>query len=254
MPPPRNRAVTALVAVLCLAAGPVHAAAPGEAEPGPAVRRLQLFAARLLAQTHEVRSISERATIATRSPAGVHTLTQLRDVIVPDKLRRTLVVDGEERSVVISGGRGYMGSGGRWLPLPGDEPRKALDSIGRDLLVLADGVDDEGLEVLGSRSAQLDGVACEEVALRLRGTESILCIDERGEVLRQTFVGTDPLTGTAGRIEILYSDPREEGGVRYPHHQEMRFDGEPVMTVIVERLAVNIELDPASFDVQAAAP
>jgi len=206
----------------------------------------------LLADTHEVRSISERATIATRSAAGVRTLTQRRDVIVPDKLRRTLVVDGEERSVVIAGGRGYMGSDNRWLPLPGDEPGRGLDSIGRDLLVLADGVGKQGLEILGTRSTRLDGTACADITLRLRGTESTLCIDDRGDVLRQTFVGTDPLTGTAGRIEIFYSDPRDEGGVRYPHHQEMRFDGEPVMTVIVDRLVVNSELDPALFDVPAA--
>jgi hypothetical protein len=237
------------LAALLVAIGPAHAAGDGGVDPVPASERLALFAARALAGNREIRSISARARIVFRLPDGARALDERRELVAPDKLRRTMVVDGEEHAVVISGGRGFIGSGDRWLPLSGERLHEALTSIDRELLVLAAGVGGSELEIVGSWADRLDGSACDDIAISLRGVESRLCIDERGDVLRQAFVGADPRTGALGPIDVLFSDARDAGGVRYPYRQEIRVDGRPLATVIVEHLAVNDDLDPAMFRV-----
>ena len=98
-------------------------------------------------------------------------------------------------------------------------------------------------------SGSVGDAACDVVSVSLGGTESRLCIDSSGQVLKQSYQGKHPLQGSPGLIEVLFSNYAELGGAYFPTTHSMLFEGEEVLTITVNSLEVNPDLDPAMFAV-----
>jgi hypothetical protein len=234
--------------VLFLLFGLGLAQAPvGVSAADPAAERWARAARRVLQQAARVESVRQQIAVTVRIGEQTDTREQRLEWIAPDKIRRTIFVEGGEQVVVINGDAGYLGLGNQTVPLPPQRLQEALDQLDRELLTLVTAAGDRQLAVLPAGSTSVGGSPCELLDLELRGKSSRVCVDERGDPLLQAYRGRDPLSGAEGLVEIVYSDHRDFGGVRFPARHEIRFDGHPVVEAAVKSIEINPELDLSLF-------
>jgi hypothetical protein len=197
----------------------------------------------------ELKSIGFQLTVSTRVGESVELLQQIVEIELPDRVRRTVLVGDQEQIVVINGNRGYIGGAGLALPLPEPQLRQALDQLRRDLLVLAAGAGSEELRVASGGSAAVGALRCDVLDLSYGAVDSRLFVAADGDVIKQSFGGSDPLTGATGLVEIVYSGYREFDGVRFPSVHAISFEGQPIVTVQIGAISVNPQFDPSLFAV-----
>jgi len=166
---------------------------------------------------------------------------------LPDKIRQTVKTPMGEQIVVLNGDQGVVKMGGQNQPLPAERVTESLESLGRDLLVLASHVTD--IEAVAAGSEDVDGTSCDVVSVTFRGSESRLCIDSEGQVLQQSYQGKHPFQGTPGLVVMRFTDWTEYGGRLAPSKHVMSFEGEQLAEITVDSLTINPELDASLFEV-----
>ena len=192
-------------------------------------------------------SVEGDYTIALSMGGQTMSLGQQVTIQLPDKLRQTFKTPMGDQTVVINGNRGTVLAGGQKQPIPESETSRMLEDLNRDLLLMVSRVDE--IEATAGGTDTVDGTTCTVVAVTLSGTESVLCIEENGNVVSQTYQGTHPMQGTPGEIMVVYSDYRDVGGYLLPHERVLKFDGQPLATVSTNSVAVNSDLDAATFEI-----
>jgi predicted Zn-dependent peptidase len=198
-----------------------------------------------------VRSLQASTNVTVNMGGQSMSMLQETSIALPDKVRHTVQTPMGEQVLVINGGKGVGQGGGRTAPLPADMVEKSLRQLGRELLFLADHAGDPELEAVAAGADEVDGAACEIVSVSFEGSESRLCIDETGKVLKQSYKGQHPFLGTPGLIELRFTDYEEIEGRQLPRTQTILFDGDEVATQTVESMEINPELDAALFELPA---
>jgi hypothetical protein len=211
--------------------------------------RLRGVAKRFLLDVSQLRALRYELTTMTRMGQDVESIPQIVEIELPDRMRRTMVVDGEEQVLVISGNRGFFGVGGQSLPLPEPQVERTVEQLRRDLLVLAAGVGSDGLTVESGGREKIGELSCDVLDVSYGPVRTRLFVADDGDVVRQSYLGSDPLSGTTGRVDISYSGYRESGGVRFPTIHAITFEGQPLVAVEIDHLEVNPSLDPSLFAV-----
>ena len=173
-----------------------------------------------------VRSVRASTTVTVNMGGQSMSLAQETSIALPDKIRHTVQTPMGEQVLVSNGGKGVGQGGGRTAPLPAEMVERSLRELGRELLFLADHAGSPELEAVAAGSDEVDGVSCEIVSVSFEGTESRLCIDEAGKVLKQSFQGEHPFRGTPGLIELRFTDYAEIDGRQLPRTQTIFFEGE----------------------------
>lgn len=235
-----------------LAQGSPPAAADPSATPPGASELLARFAARTRGQVAELKSIRQLTTVSTRMGTQSVTMDQRVEMVFPDRIRRTILMDGNEQAIVINAGTGFMASGELSLPLPGDRLSESVKQLGRNLLVLAASIDSPDLRTTLIGADERDGRACRLIDVSLRAVRSRLCLDDEGTVLSQAFRSRHPMSNDPGTVEILFSDYRETDGVYYPFRQELTFDGNEMVTVTIQSLEINPDLPDSLFEIPSS--
>jgi hypothetical protein len=151
--------------------------------------------------------------------------------------------------VVLNGSRGVMRAGGQSQPVPATMVEEGLQDLSRELLVLASHRDSPKIEAVAAGKADVDGRSCDVVVVSYGGTESRLCVDETGKVLKQTYNGKHPVNQTPALVEVLFSEYGDVDGRLVPHKQVISYDGQELMTVTLNSMQINPELDSAQFEV-----
>ena len=169
-------------------------------------------------------------------------------MILPDKLRRVVDDLGVEQAVVINGRRGFMAAGGQKMPLPASRVEEARSQLRRDPFVLASLAGDPDLRVTARGTKNTGDAACRILDVSLAGTESRLCLDDKGRIVEQSYTGRHPLDRKTGRVDIHFSDYREVEGMLFPFRQVVSFEGEQLVTVTVDSVEVNPTLSEALFE------
>jgi hypothetical protein len=208
---------------------------------------LALFAARTKGELSELRSVRQLTAVSTRVGGGSAEMDQRVEMVFPDRLRRTMLVAGNEYAIVINGSEGFMASGELSLPLTEDRLAEAMRQLGRDLLFLATSLGRVEIRASLDGSREHDGNACRVVEVFVDTVTSRLCLDDSGRALSQTFDGRHPISSTPGRVEILYSDHRDTDGLFVPYRHVVKFDGQELVTVSILSLEVNPDLPDALF-------
>jgi predicted Zn-dependent peptidase len=167
---------------------------------------------------------------------------------LPDKIRQAVNTPMGEQVVVLSGAEGVVLAGGQSQSIPPERVTEGLRSLGRDLLVLAGNVDSPELEAVAAGSDEVDGASCEIVSVTFRDSETRLCVDDQGIVLKQSYRGNHPFQGTPGLLEVLFSDYAEFDGRLVPRTQIMSFDGQALATVTIDSMEINPKLDASLFE------
>jgi predicted Zn-dependent peptidase len=175
--------------------------------------------------------------------------TQTVTYALPDKVHATMRSPMGEQQVVVNGRQGYMSVAGRQQTLPQDAIDDVLDQMERNVVLLLGNVGHPELE---AAAAGEEG-GYRVVAVEFLGTRSRLFLDAEGRVAKQAYQGKHPLTQAPGQVEWSYSDWRDIGGWLVPHKQVMTVDGQEVLTLAVDSVRVNPEVDQSLFASKDAA-
>jgi hypothetical protein len=173
-------------------------------------------------------------------------------VVFPDKVRSVVTTPMGEQIVVLTGDEGFVTMAGNTRPLPGEALEDQKKQMARDLQMLVRFASDAQLEVAAAGKEDVDGTSCDVLAISYRGSESRVWVAPDGRVLKQTFLGKNPLTRTPGNMEAYYSDYREVGGRMVPHKQVVKSEGQEVMTFTLDSFTVNPPVDEKAFAKPAA--
>jgi hypothetical protein len=208
---------------------------------------LSRSAAHMNSGTVPATSVDGDYTIELSMGGQTISLGQQTTIQLPDKLRQTFKTPMGDQTVVINGNRGMVLAGGQRQPISEDESSRMLEDLNRDLLLTVSRIDE--VEAIAGGTDTVDGETCTIVAITLGGTESVLCIEENGRIVSQTYQGVHPMQRTPGEITVVYSDYRDIGGYVLPHKRVLNFDGQPLATVSTKSIAVNSDLDATTFEI-----
>jgi hypothetical protein len=236
---------------------PLDISIPGPPAAGPAITRTAetlaagkaLFARaadRIRGGRPAVTSLEGDYTLALNMGGQTMSIGQKVAIRLPDKVRQTVNTPMGAQSVVINGTRGMASAGGQSQGVPQDDVADELEDLKRELVFLASRVDD--VDAVAGDATEVDDRACTLVATSLDNVESVLCIAQDGAVLSQSYQGTHPFQGTPGEVTVIFSDYRDAGGYSIPHKRLLKFDGQTVVTLTANSIALNPEIDDSTFE------
>lgn len=235
-----------------LALGWPAAAADPSGAPPDATALLARFAARTRGEVADLKSIRQLTTVSTRMGEQSVTMEQRVEMVFPDRIRRTMLMDGNEQAIVFNAGTGFMASGELTLPLPADRLTESVKQLGRDLLLLAASIDSPDLRASLAGEDERGGRACRMIDVSLGTVRSKLCLDDEGLALSQSFASRHPMSNIPGTIAIQFSDYRDADGAFIPFQQVLTFDGEPMVTVTLQSLEINPDLPDSLFEISSS--
>jgi hypothetical protein len=186
-------------------------------------------------------------TIALNMGGQTMSLGQQITIEMPDKIRQVFKTPMGEQIVLINGDRGMVMAGGQKQPFPESQVADQLQELNRELLFLVGHAHDA--EAVAGGREEVDGSPCTVVSVGFEGIESVLCVEDNGKILSQTYQGEHPMQRTPGEIIVVYSDYRDVSGYNLPHKRLMNFDGQEFATIATNAIAVNPELDPSTFEI-----
>jgi hypothetical protein len=143
----------------------------------------------------------------------------------PDRMRQTTQTPMGEQTVVLAGDAGVALTPAGPQPLPAEKVAEAKKEAFHDLSFLARVAGD--VEAVAAGSDTVEGSGCDLISVTWQGSESRLCVAQDGKVLKQSYAGENPMTGTPGRLEVTYGDWRDVGGRQLPFKQTITIDGQP---------------------------
>jgi len=208
---------------------------------------LEMSAARIRGDQAAVTSIQGDYTIALSMSGQTMSLGQKVAIRLPDKVSQTVSTPMGNQAVVINGTRGMMSAGGQSQAVPASDIAEELEDLKRELIFIVSQID--AVEAVAGETSDVDGNACTLVAATLEGIESVLCIAEDGSVLSQSYQGTHPFQGTPGQVTVVFSDYRDAGGYSIPHKRVMLFEGEAVVTLTTNSVALNPQIEDSVFEI-----
>jgi predicted Zn-dependent peptidase len=186
-------------------------------------------------------------TMEVQTPQGAMGIGLDLLVSFPDRMRMKLQTPMGEQLVVVDGETGFAGMGGQFQDLPGPAVEDQKENLYRDPYFLAKHRDDPDLETVAAGTDDVDGVACDVVAVTFRGTSTRMCVADDGRVLKMTYQGDHPFNRAPGTIEATLGDFRDIDGRQVAHEEAQTFNGEPLMTLQWKSFRFNPEVDDSTF-------
>jgi hypothetical protein len=199
------------------------------------------------AEPQSLTSLRSVQTVALNAGGMAISLKQTEVRAFPDRMRQTTQTPMGEQTLVVAGDAGAAISPQGTRPLPAEQLAEAKKDAFHDLSFLSRVAGE--VDAVAGGSEAVEGTPCDVLSVTWQGSESRLCVAKDGKVLRQSYAGDNPLTGTPGRIEVTYADWRDVSGRQLPFKHTITIDGEPLATVTVESFDVNPTLEPTLFEV-----
>ena len=172
----------------------------------------------------------------------------------PDALRQESVRANFTLVSVITPSEPFFLVNNRVRPMPEANRTAIYKELYHDLLLLFRARNRSDFKVSASANgAEEKGLAYVDV--ELPGFNTTLGIDPTtGRVVSQRYKGRGP-GGVLGQIAINYSDYRTVAGLSLPFKVDATFDGQsfPALSVTVEAIKINGQIDPSSFKKPQAA-
>ena len=200
------------------------------------------------------------ATSAVRTKATVEISVQGQSlslgqdflVVFPDRVFQALQTPGGEQIVVVDGNEGFVMAAGQSQALPADRVKKQQEELLRDYRTLVRMVDNAELELLAAGEEEIEGAACEILAVRFGEVATRFWVDAEGKILKQAYQGVHPFTQAPGAFEVFFSEYREQDGRLIPFVRRTNIDGNEFAVSTADSIEVDPEVDEGLFEKPAA--
>jgi zinc protease len=156
-----------------------------------------------------------------------------------------------ELTIVATPKYGFMAMGSRSQDLPESRSKEQLDEITRDLINVAQHVNDPKYTFAVSGKEQVDGKDTSVLQIGADDLKVTWNVDpQSGKVVRATYDGMTQ-TGPA-KIVDSFSDWKANDGISLPGHYVRTAGGKEVATFDLTSFQINPTVDPKSFEKPAA--
>ena len=168
------------------------------------------------------------------------------------KSQMQLDVNGVKIDAVQSfdGDKGWMTALGKTTDLP-EEMLKALkeESYAAGVEFLLPLVKDKAYTLTSMPEIKVNGKAAVGVKVASKGHKDIeLYFDKATSMpVRTLRAGIEPSTMKEAKYEVIYSDPKEMGGVKHPTKAVVHIDGQKFMELEITELKPLDKVDPKEF-------
>lgn len=205
------------------------------------------------AKVQSIKSMRETATSTIKTPQGEMQMKAESTIVYPDRVHTTLTTPMGPMQMVFSPSAAFMSMGGQVRDIPASQRGEATNSMKRDLVNLAQHVNDPkyafalaGTEKVGTVDAQILDVNADGAATKLY-------VDpQTGHVLRQTYKGMSQ-QGPA-QMTVDFADWKAVDGLTLPQQKTTMANGQQVSSEKIESQQINPQVDPKLFAKPTAAP
>jgi zinc protease len=239
------------------------AAAPGSAEAVPEAKQTTPEAKAVMAKVVDalggeakvgaVKAIHESATNTVNTPQGEMQIKVSRTVVYPDRNHSVVNTPMGEMTMVYTPTAAFMTAGGRTQDMPASRRAEGLNNVKRDLLNLAQHVNDPKYAFVLGSNEKAGSVDATVVDVNADGASLRLYVDPKsGRVLRESFSSTGP----SGPAQMMtdFSDWQTVDGITLPMQRTTTANGQKLSSEKIESIQINPAVDPKMFEKTAAAP
>ncbi|HET8668280.1 MAG TPA: hypothetical protein VFM10_09900, partial [Terriglobales bacterium] len=239
------------------------AAAPGSAEAVPEAKQTTPEAKAVMAKVVDalggeakvgaVKAIHESATNTVNTPQGEMQIKVSRTVVYPDRNHSVVNTPMGEMTMVYTPTAAFMTAGGRTQDMPASRRAEGLNNVKRDLLNLAQHVNDPKYAFVLGPNEKAGSVDATVVDVNADGASLRLYVDPKsGRVLRESFSSTGP----SGPAQMMtdFSDWQTVDGITLPMQRTTTANGQKLSSEKIESIQINPAVDPKMFEKTAAAP
>lgn len=186
-------------------------------------------------------------TAVQKTPQGEMELKLTSTYRLPDSMRQEVELPFGTIAMVITPADAFMQAPQGVQDLPGSQRQAMESSSRRNPLILLKARDEPDFSATAAGTAQVDGTPVELVEVDYKGEVSTLAIDpETGRLLQVRYQGPGP-GGAPGENVQTFSDFQEVDGLSYPFSVVGTFNGEEMMSVSLDRVEVDPEIEESDF-------
>ncbi len=182
------------------------------------------------------------------TPMGPMDITLDKTVVFPDKMALLQKLPFGEATQVVTADAGWVRSPMGNKDMSGEELTKAKEEMKNDTVTILRRLDDYLCQALDP--AEIDGVACLPVHVRLKGSEDFQIYflnAATGMVHMVQSQGSHPMTQTPATVKIYVTETGDLGGFHMPKALKMTFDDEDFGTLTVKEFQANPTVAPDTF-------
>jgi len=175
-------------------------------------------------------------------------ITLDKTVVFPDKMALLQKLPFGEATQVVTADAGWVKSPMGNKDMSGDELDKAKAEMKTDTVTILRRLDDYLCQALDP--AEIDGVACLPVHVRLKGSEEFQIYylnAATGLVHMMQSQGNHPMTQTPATVKIYVTETGNLGGFTMPKALRMTFDDEDFGVMSVKEFTANPTVDQGLF-------
>jgi len=172
-------------------------------------------------------------------------------IAFPDRMHVDITTPGGDMAIVVTPAGGFMAAQGQTRDLPGPRKEELLNQIKRDLVFIAQHVDDPVFIFAANGSETIGGVDAQILDINSLGAAMRWYIDpSNGRILREIY----PAMGQTGPVngETDLSDWKDFGGVTLPAKHANKQDGKDTGMVEYTKITFNPPIDDKLFSKPAA--
>jgi len=195
----------------------------------------------------ELQTMDVTFSVIAKVPQGEFELKSHMFIVFPDRYVQEVMLPGGSLTTVYTPADAFVKSAAGVRPAPDNMKEEWRKTLYRDVPGLLKRRGRQGFQAWTVGKGQADGKEVELVRVEVDGDPITVGIEpESGRVLQIGYRGTD-LTGTPGDMVVTHSDFRPVGHMILPFASTTTFNGQPSMTVKMEKVAINVPVDEKLF-------
>jgi zinc protease len=215
---------------------------PTPTASNPAGKALAAKAASAMASPAKLKSIHGLHTTLQEEGEPPITLT----IAYPDRMHVSIATPGGEMTVVATPGTGFMAAQGQVRDLPGPRKQEMLDQIKRDLVYVAQHVDDPSFVFAANGTEKIADVDAQILDINAQGAPIRWYIDPKtGRILREIYPSIAQSGPVLGQTEL--TDWKDFDGVTLPAKHANKQNGKDTGMVEFLEIKFNPQVEAQMF-------
>ncbi len=195
----------------------------------------------------QLQTMEQTSSVTAKMPQGELELKSRMLVVFPDRYAQEITLPGATLTTVYTPEEAFVKSPGGARPAPDTMKAEWRKNLYRDVVGLLKSRNQPGFQAWTVGKGQADGKDVELVRMEVDGDPITVGIEpESGRMLQMGYRGTD-FTGTPGDMVVTLSDFRPADRLILPFVATATFNGQPSMTVKMEKIALNVPVDEKLF-------
>ncbi len=195
----------------------------------------------------QLQTMEQTSSVTAKMPQGDFEMKSRMLIVFPDRYVQEVTLPGATLTSVYTPQEAFVKTPGGIQPAPEAMKAEWRKNLYRDVLGLLKSRNKQGFQAWTVGKGEADGKDVELVRIEVDGDPITVGIEpESGRMLQMGYRGTD-FTGTPGDMVVTLSDFRPADRLILPFAATATFNGQPSMTIKMEKIAVNVPVDEKLF-------